>query len=344
MKVTKIKMDGHMENRASAVAIIVLNWNNWWDTVECLTSLKNLEYEQQSILIVDNGSRNDSWQRIEDWIRHEGAQAMVLNEKDLPIREMASRWSAMANDALPKYLLLGLKENHGYAGGNNIAIEGALLAGYDYVWLLNNDTIVTPDSLQELVSCAERDRRTGIVASYNVNIISDRPLPVKGSHFLDRCLESKSVEGASILVKAGCLRDIGPIDEKYFCYFEDLDLSFRARRNGWKLFYNFRSIVFHKWGSSAGSRRIEKWILGKTVIRIIWEGFPIPGYYCARNGIYFEKKNRPFFFIPYVLIRTLHLILQIFLYDDHKWGRIKIIIRGTWDGVLGRMGKADILN
>jgi len=333
-----------MEKRASAVAIIVLNWNNWWDTVECLTSLKDLDYEQRSILIVDNGSRNDSWQRLEDWIRDEGAQAMVLNEKDLPLREMASRWSAMANDALPKYLLLGLKENHGYAGGNNIAIEGALLAGYRYIWILNNDTMVTPDSLQELVSCAERDRRTGIVASCLVNITGDRPLPEKGSHFSDRYREAKFAEGTSILVKAGCLRDIGLIDEKYFCYFEDRDLSFRARRNGWKIFFNYRSIVFHKRGSSAGSRRIEKRIFGKKVIRVIWEGFPIPGYYEARNGIYFEKKNRPVFFIPYSIIRTLHLILQIFLYDDHKWGRIKIIIRGARDGVLGRMGKADIFD
>ena len=330
-----------MANNVPSVAVIVLNWNNWWDTIECLNSMQNLEYRNYCILIVDNGSGNDSQQRIQDWISSVRGEAKTL-DMDSGIPRMARLLNAGGKNGSPDYFLLGLKENLGYAGGNNAAIDIAQSAGFRYIWLLNNDTIVMPDSLQKLVVCAEHDSRTGMVASRLVNIFSDRPLPEIRVNFKSRCLESDSVKGASILVKSDCFRDIGLIDEKYFCYFEDLDLSFRARQNGWKLFYDVRSIVFHKWGSSAGSLRIEKKFLTKTVMRVAWSGFQIPGYYEARNGIYFIKKNRPFLFVPYAIIRTLHLFFQIYIYDDHKWGRTKIIAKGAWDGILGRMGKADI--
>jgi len=329
-------------SKSPRVAIVVLNWNNWTDTIECLASLRNLEFRNWTLFVVDNGSQNNSKEQIKDWARTRGTRVISLDLKEASFPVNVRSGSEMNDSVIRPFFLLGLEQNLGYAGGNNVAIAAALSMDFDYIWILNNDTIVASDSLTELVKCAEKDGSVGLVASQMVHAMDDQPFPPKEQCFEDRCVESLSVGGGSILFRANCIRDIGLIDEQYFCYYEDFDMSFRARHKGWKLFRNYRSVVFHKWGSAAGSRRTVKRFLWKKVVRIGWEGFLIPGYYEARNGLYFYKKNRPFLFLLYAIARTLHLFLQIVLYDDHKWGRLKIIARGTWDGLIGRMGKAEI--
>ncbi len=91
------------------VTCILLNWNGWRDTVECLKALKECRYRNLTIIVVDNGSTNDSVARI--------------------------------RAAHPDVLLLESGKNLGFAGGNNIGIRYALAQGAEYVWLLNNDTV-----------------------------------------------------------------------------------------------------------------------------------------------------------------------------------------------------------
>lgn len=109
------------------VYIIILNWNGWQDTVECVVSCLNLRHDNCRILIVDNGSTDGS----ETFLR-----------KRFPDTE-----------------LIQTGENRGFAGGNNIGISHAMANGADYVWLLNNDTIVDPDSLSELIRVAKKNER-----------------------------------------------------------------------------------------------------------------------------------------------------------------------------------------
>ena len=128
-----------------SVTAVVLNWCNYDDTVDCLDSLLNCEYKNLDILLVDNGSVDDSFERL--------------------------------NTSFPQIQFLQTGENIGYAGGNNRGIEKALHRDIDYVLVLNNDTILDPQSVSQLVNVAEeaslrvggvvevRRRRQGVAAA-----------------------------------------------------------------------------------------------------------------------------------------------------------------------------------
>ncbi len=115
------------------VTCILLNWNGWQDTLACLDALKQCTFPDLTVIVVDNGSSNDSVVRI--------------------------------RAAHPDVPLLESKINLGFAGGNNIGIRYALAHHADYVWLLNNDTEPAPDALPALVSKALTNDRIGAVAS-----------------------------------------------------------------------------------------------------------------------------------------------------------------------------------
>src|SRR5215213_2485085 len=114
------------------VFIIILNWNGWQDTLECLASLNGLAYSSYEIVVVDNGSTDES---------------------EIRIRE-----------ARPDITLLQTGSNLGYAGGNNVGIRYALEQGAEYVWLLNNDTVVHPASLRTLTSLMQEDSRIAFLS------------------------------------------------------------------------------------------------------------------------------------------------------------------------------------
>jgi GT2 family glycosyltransferase len=141
----------HLRQEASPLnsypkaSCIVLNWNGWQATIECLDALKECTYPELTIIVVDNGSTDDSVGRIK----------------------------AAHSDVL----LLNSVKNLGFAGGNNIGIRHALAHGADYVWLLNNDTKAAPDALSALVAKALTDKRIGAVAS--ICYFADKPTVVQ---------------------------------------------------------------------------------------------------------------------------------------------------------------------
>lgn len=113
------------------VSIIVLNWNRLMDTSECLETLQKVEYENKEIIVVDNGSSNGS----QDYIRRNYHDIMLVENT----------------------------ENLGFAEGNNKGIQLALRNGADYVFLLNNDTIVDRNVIEELIEVAETDILIGFL-------------------------------------------------------------------------------------------------------------------------------------------------------------------------------------
>ena len=115
------------------VAVVLLNWNRPADTIDCLSSLDELDYPRVHAIVVDNGSTDGSVDRI--------------------------------RAARPDVEIIEAGRNGGFSGGNNLGVRRALEVGARYVWLLNNDTIVTPGSLSALVARAEADPRVGIVGS-----------------------------------------------------------------------------------------------------------------------------------------------------------------------------------
>src|SRR5262245_47338473 len=124
-----------------SVAVIVLNWNNTDDTVECLESLVQLDYPRYEIVVVDNDSRPS------------------------PRQQILEKFPSVT------YLETGL--NVGYAVGNNAGIRYALVAGHDYVFVLNNDTVVEPNVLRHAAAVAESDPSIGAVG-LKINSWEDR--------------------------------------------------------------------------------------------------------------------------------------------------------------------------
>lgn len=316
------------------VAIILLNWNGWRDTLECLESLQGISYRNYQTFLVDNHSIDGSVERIKKWC---GKNGFDLDKK--------------SSDE--KIILIQNDENYGFSEGNNKGIRFAMnLSYFKYFWLLNNDTAVDEDALTELVKVAESRDKAGIIGSKvldygdrsHIQTIGEnkvvwphmkrrREIPDK-----ETILDFKWVRGASLLIRNELIQEIGLLDEKLFIYFEDKDWCVRALKKGWRIYTALNSRIFHKEGASTNTHIIHKQLFRMKVRRLTLENFRIKLYYESRNGIYFVKKQFPLSFIPYLIFRTLHLILQVILYDDNKMRRTGIILRGTMDGLIGKMG------
>jgi len=124
----------------SKVSIVLLNWNGWEETVECLNSLSKINYPNFNVLIVDNGSNDDSVVQIKNYL-------------------------SINNGKFQKVNLIENKKNYGFAEGNNIGIKLVIQSSPDYVLLLNNDTTVDKNFLYELVKVAEENHSVGSVQS-----------------------------------------------------------------------------------------------------------------------------------------------------------------------------------
>src|SRR3989338_2686668 len=126
------------------VFIIILQYNNSQDTLKCLESLKELDYPNYQVVVVDNASQEAEVNNVKKFIESQPPKPNLL------IYQNINRFDVV---------LLENKENLGYAGGNNVGIEYALENGADYVFILNNYTTVGPDTLKKLVETAESDSK-----------------------------------------------------------------------------------------------------------------------------------------------------------------------------------------
>ena len=259
------------------VFIIILNWNGMRDTLECLESVFKLDYENFEVAVVDNGSIDDS---------------VTIVKRDYP-----------------KVELIGNEENLGFAAGNNVGIRYAMSQGAEYIWLLNNDTIVNSDALSNMIEETERDPEIGIAGSKIYYYGSLRKIWFTGAKIdwlkgvsnhigmgeidvgqYDYIKDVDRVTGCSMLVKKDVCNKVGLLDEKFFLYVEEVDWCVRARKAGFKCIFVPSSVVYHKESSS--------------VARIgIWN--KVFSYYNTRNFLYMIKKT---FSFP---IREIILLLLI---------------------------------
>ncbi len=246
-----------MRDHQPYVFAIVLNWNRPKDTLECLDSLLPLVRKGQLTLIVcDNASTDDSVTQIQSWA------ACHLCETT------RSNWN---------WLFLSTGGNLGYAGGNNVGIRYALTRPEcKFIWILNNDTKITESALDELLKCAEQCPQVGFFGStlldyYNPDIVQVTggcryyPLttimkPVGAGKTLAQVSSIQAsvkldyISGAAFFCRAEVFRDVGLFDERFFLYYEEIDLIRRAKRVGYDLLWCPKSLVFHKGGVSTGSR------------------------------------------------------------------------------------------
>lgn len=280
--------------RNPIVYVILLNWNAWEDTIACIDSLKRLTYPEYRVLVVDNGSTNDSVAHI--------------------------------RAAFSDVLTIEAGHNLGFAGGCNRGIQRALAQGADFVWLLNNDTTVKPHSLKALIDAAESDAQIGAVGSVLywmdepdrvqawgggwVSFWTGRwghyhlPAPAGKLHYLT---------GASLLVRREALQDVGLLDDRtFFMYWEDTDLCFRLRGRGWKLTVAESSVVFHKQAGSTG------------------KDSPLLAFYGAKSSLRFFLRHSPFP-IWTITVGTAGRIFKRILRLQKR--QVKAVIKGTWNGI-----------
>lgn len=289
------------------VDILLLNYNSWRHTIECLESVMRLEHPDFRVLVCDNGSTDGSLERIRDWAA--GRNDVVLSD-DAPaqVRECVMPFVAKpiacaesdgvrGVDPSARVVLLALGRNGGFAAGNNAGMAFSRRDGRaKYIWLLNNDTVVAPDSLTELVRVAESDERIGAVGGSMLHY-GDPEVVQYGSgatvvlrtgavvHVNQGGKRRSAVDAASSdfnFVCGGCLlvRDVvvdkvGMLDERFFIYAEDSDFSLRISDAGWKMGYAARAWIWHKGGGTSSS------------------GSSFHDYHTVRSALLFVHKWRP---------------------------------------------------
>ena len=300
------------------VFILLLNWNGWRDTIECLESVFRLNYPSFSVIVCDNASTDGSLERIENWANGEIAASCTSPElphlvvppvpKPIPfIRLSTADSTALDSTPAVPLVLIQTGSNLGFAGGNNVGIRFALgHVDCAYVWLLNNDTVIESDALSALVATAEADPKLGICGSVLRSYASPREILTVGGRRYSRWsgrtrpitdLTTPTistlpgapdyVEGASMLISRSCLEQTGFLDESYFLYFEELDYVFRARP-AFHFGYASNSVVYHKEGASIGSAMVR----AKRSV--------LSDFYLARNRLIFTGRYYPRY-VPSVL-------------------------------------------
>ena len=271
---------------APRVAIVLVNWNGWRDSVECLSSIIGsgaLAYAD--VWLVDNDSGDGSVGHIEAWCRqpqHEPTWRTLPGVRHARAGQAVACRVCTAEGA-PSPLLPGVQVNIvraagnlGFAGGNNVGMAAAGLSRYTHFWLLNNDTVMAHDALTPLLQRANDDPRVGMVGSTLIFYGQPEQVQALGGGWFDRgamrmshigefthprevpadACAQRAVEaqmayvvGASMLVPSRFVREVGPMCEDYFLYFEELDWAFRAAPL-YTLGYAPASRVFHKAGAS----------------------------------------------------------------------------------------------
>lgn len=290
------------------VAIVLLNWNGLQDTLECLASVKKLEYPSVEIFLVDNGSTDGS--------------------------------AAALKSAYPGIRLVENRQNMGFCGGCNTGIQRALDSGPGYLLILNNDTVVDPSLIGKLKAVVDADESIAAVnpvidiyatgappyffgtkidwangdlcSQYRFDYVMSRKEP----------LETDFATWCALFMKASVFRRVGPLDERFFAYYEDTDWSRRARRLGLRTVLLPEILVHHKNSRSTGGSYS-----------------PTVYFYLFRNRLLFIKKHAPWW-------RKLQFC-HWYVCDTFKKYRIlerkrpdaaQAVLDGFWSAVNGYSG------
>jgi GT2 family glycosyltransferase len=244
-----------------SVHVVIINWHGLRDTLECLASLRRQDYPSLKVWVVDNGSAEIEAETIER--------------------------------AHPEVSVLRQGENRGFCGGNNVGLRRALEAGADYVLVLNNDTVLPPNLVAELVAQAARLERVGALSPLIVRHPEDEIVWYAGAtwetetagfrHTLDGRPRAELTArepyatayacGCCLLAPAEVLRRVGLMDERYFAYYDEADWCARMREHGFESYVVPGVAISHKVsGSTPGL---------------------VSTYLMARNRLLFMREHLP---------------------------------------------------
>lgn len=296
-----------------SVAIIIVNWNGYALTHACLNSLSQVSYPNFKVILVDNGSVDDSVQKLKP--------------------------------QFPNTEFIESKTNLGFTGGNNLGMEWVLDRPFDHLLLLNNDTLVEPDFLEPLANFLKKNKgyaavQPKIMYEKERNIVWN----AGGGYF--RCLEmswsigigkedtgqyqtekdTNWITGCAILIRTKVIKEIGMLDERFFAYYEDVDWSLRMKKYGYRLRYLPQSKIYHVAGASS-----IKPIKSK-------EGTipPIIHYYRTRNHLFLIRNHaNPISFVLSLLYQTIkNAAFVLYLTMRGRFNKVKAIMKGHYDGLF----------
>lgn len=278
----------YMNINYSSVYVVILNWNSAQDTIHCIKSVLNLNKIKDVIIVVcDNDSKKESYEEIKNFVLDQtNISNLIIAENEIPNYKNSNY----------KIILIKNEKNYGYAGGNNRGVKYALnQETMQYVWILNNDTEVAPDSLDYLIDKFELNKKYGVVGSKLVEfenrtkvqgvggVINPKFCTTKeiGNELaidenIDELNYEKKVDyviGASMMFNRLCLQQVGLMCEDYFLYYEEIDICNRIRQKNLEVGIASKSIVYHKHGASTGKGKSD-----------------IADYYSVRNRLLISKR------------------------------------------------------
>lgn len=291
------------------ICIILVNYNGYDDTVECIKSIENSDYDNYKIILVDNGSKDKNKILNDNYIN---------NAADVIISE----------------------ENLGFSGGNNLGIKYAQ-EKYDpeYYLLLNNDTVITKDTISNLKKGFDFDSKAGIITGkiyyfsepktiwaaggkFNFNTgIADQPEFGKiddGVQYENTC-EVSFATGCTMLISKQVINTVGYLEESYFLYAEDTDYCCRVLNAGFKIIYVGKALIYHKVSASTGKQS------------------NMQQYYMFRNNCYIIKKycNKPL----YGYARRIYRTIKEMKYEHYS---LRVLYKAWRDFHKGIIGKVEI--
>ncbi len=285
------------------IYIVVLNWKGASDTIFCYDSIMKLEAVNFSynLIVCDNDSPDGSYDVIKEHIsrtcQQHGRTLILLSQDDIGL-------NCKEHLGVNKVFLIKNSSNRGYAAGNNVGINLAMQdPDCRYVWILNNDTEVTPSSLHFLYDYCQQNKQVGICGSRLVYFHDRTKMQGLGGvfnpwlgcthHYMssypsNMVVDNNAVQscidyviGASLFIRRELIDDIGLLCEDYFLYFEELDYSSRAKSKGYINGICSESIVYHKEGASTDKGRS-----------------PLADFYSVRNRFVYIRK---YFTLQYVI-------------------------------------------
>ena len=289
--------------REVAYAIILISFNNTEDTVECVKSILGSSGDWR-IIIVENGRTTDCHDRIAALVGESGSEIsgarITCGLIDAPY-EVAARNRSLT-DHTDDRILIVRTENDGFAAANTVGIElSRKLWNPQYYWLLNNDTVIEPDTGTLLYDHAEKRPDLGIVGSSICYFDSPELLQGHGARFdvvttrgsyidhlerhdasYDEATIERSISyviGASMFVRREFVEKIGLMEENYFLYFEELDWAVRAGEQ-FRMGICLPSRLLHKEGSSIGTStlgrpsRLATFFLSRSMVLFYAKHFP----------------------------------------------------------------------
>lgn len=286
------------------VSIITINFNNADVTCDFLHSLKNSKYTRFEVIVVDNASKEDP--------------------------------TVKAKQARPDCIVIRSDRNLGFSGGNNLGMRAAQ---GDFVFIVNNDTEVTPDLIENLLKPFAADSSIGVVCPkikffdhkdviqyagfHPINLLTGRTTAVGGGQ-VDSGQYSKSgftsgAHGAAMMVSRQVLEKVGLMPESFFLYYEEWDWSFKILTAGFKIYYQADATIYHKESLSTGKQSTLK------------------TFYQSRNRVLFMKRNTSviqyFFFLAFLMLVVVPKNTLTYAFN-RKFDNLKYFLKGTFEGAL----------